>query len=467
MGNSIIRGKDLSKLGYTSNTSRSIAINIVNKHFKYSTKNEVLVLLEELLKAPEKFMDHEVLAPLAFKFVHAENIQVIKEVKLLDQPNDFKVFGAKQIQRSTVDQMEKAMLLPISVKGALMPDAHQGYGLPIGGVLAARNAVIPYGVGLDIGCRMSLSIFDADEKFIKRYGYQIKNAIKNHTHFGIKNDVPFTHDHEILERIEFKELSLPKNLHGKAARQLGTSGSGNHFVEVGVVELPENNALGLEQGNYVGLLTHSGSRGFGAEIAKYFTQVAIQSLAMPKGMQHLAWLDLNSVEGKEYWILMNLAGDYAKACHDVIHKVLGKELGLKKLVNIENHHNFAWKEEVDGKELIVHRKGATPAANGLLGIIPGSMTAPGYIVRGLGNEQSLNSASHGAGRTLTRSKAKASITMSELRKHLKQQKVTLIGGGVDESPFVYKNIERVMKAQHDLVEVLGTFKPSIVRMDKK
>jgi tRNA-splicing ligase RtcB len=168
----------------------------------------------------------------------------------------------------------------------------------------------------------------------------------------------------------------------------------------------------------------------------------------------------------EYWLAMNLAGDYASACHDQIHLRLGKALGEKPLAKIENHHNFAWKETLaDGTEAIVHRKGATPAGKGVYGIIPGSMTAPGYIVRGTGQVGSINSASHGAGRAMSRRKALESITNHTLKETLKQHGVTLMGGGLDEAPIAYKDIEQVMSYQGDLVDVLGTFQPRIVRME--
>lgn len=165
---------------------------------------------------------------------------------------------------------------------------------------------------------------------------------------------------------------------------------------------------------------------------------------------------------------MNLAGEYAKACHDQIHFNLAKTLGLKEIAKVENHHNFAWKEfDANGKELIVHRKGATPARQGEFGIIPGSMTAPGFIVEGLGNESALHSASHGAGRKLSRGKAKSTFTSTALNKYLKQHHVHLIGGGPDEAPQAYKDIEEVMKHQTDLVKTLGKFQPMMVQMDKK
>lgn len=187
---------------------------------------------------------------------------------------------------------------------------------------------------------------------------------------------------------------------------MGTSGSGNHFVEFGIIELNDANTLNMPAGNYVALLSHSGSRGLGANIAQHYTKLAMEVCKLPREAQHLAWLDLNSAEGQEYWLSMSLAGDYAKACHDRIHINLSKALGIKRAVTIENHHNFAWKEVLEGKEVIVHRKGATPAHAGELGIIPGNMTDAGYLVRGKGILESLNSASHGAGRAISRSKAK-------------------------------------------------------------
>ena len=249
---------------------------------------------------------------------------------------------------------------------------------------------------------------------------------------------------------------------------MGSSGTGNHFVEFGNAELPENNFFGLPAGKYTALLSHSGSRGFGSAIAQQYFSIAMDKCRLPNEAKFLAWLDLESDAGQEYWLSMNLAGDYATACHEVIHRNLSKALGLKVLNNVSNHHNFAWKEmNALGDEVIVHRKGATPAGAGVLGIIPGSMSTPAYIVQGLGNPLSLNSASHGAGRAMSRQKAKESMTNSALKKHLDQQGVTLIGGSVEESPFAYKDIDHVMAAQTELVEVLGKFFPKIVRMYKE
>ncbi|MDX2048299.1 MAG: RtcB family protein, partial [Chitinophagaceae bacterium] len=159
------------------------------------------------------------------------------------------------------------------------------------------------------------------------------------------------------------------------------------------------------------------------------------------------------------------AGDYASACHHVIHDKIAKQLGRKPMKIVENHHNFAWKEKWEDKELIVHRKGATPAGKNILGIIPGSMTAPGFIVKGKGETTSVNSASHGAGRKMSRTKAQASITQKELKDVLQKYGVKLLGGGLDEAPHAYKDIEEVMQSQKSLVDVVGRFTPKIVKMD--
>ncbi len=469
MGSNKLKGKDLRKIKFPSDKVKSMVSGLLSRYYKHASKEEQIKLINDLLEDPHSFLEDETWGKVAEEMVitDGEDQQDNLEIELTSEPKPYRVFGKKFIDQSAIQQMDLAMKLPIAIDGALMPDAHGGYGLPIGGVLATANSVIPYGVGLDIGCRMSLTLYDLPENYIDRNNYQLKTTLKENTHFGVGKIQDTDEDHEILERPEFRSTELLRQLHGKAQKQLGTSGSGNHFVEFGNVVLEEGNSLGFPAGNYMGILAHSGSRGFGATIAGYYTKVAKDVCKLPRGAQHLAWLDLDTEAGQEYWMSMNLAGDYAKACHDVIHRKLAKSLGIKPLTKVENHHNFAWKESMaNGKTMIVHRKGATPAAKGKLGIIPGSMTQPGYIVSGLGEATSLNSASHGAGRKLSRTKAKSSITGSMMKKLLKQERITLLGGGVDEAPMVYKDLEQVMGNQQQLVKTEGKFYPRIVRMDK-
>lgn len=462
-----IKLKQLSKIGYTNNQARSIAIEVISRHYKHHSSQEVMDILFNIKNNPKDYVHDEILNKIAFCFTEQVMDTNFECFELLAEAKPLKSFGAKNIDTTAKLQMDIALKLPITVRGSLMPDAHAGYGLPIGGVLAADNAVIPYGIGVDIGCRMAMTLYEANEKAFNQYHYQLKTALKEWTHFGMEGGLDVKQEHEVLDNNLFDEIQFIKKLKGKAYKQLGSSGSGNHFVEWGLIDMLDGNNLNLKPGNYVALLTHSGSRGLGANIAMHYFQKAMDVCKLPGQARHLAWLDLNSELGQEYWLAMTLAGEYAKACHDVIHKNLTREIGFNPLMKIENHHNFAWKEVIDGRELIVHRKGATPAHENEFGIIPGSMIHKGFLVSGKGNELSLNSASHGAGRAMSRIRAKNANTVSDMKKLLAGHNVTLIGGSTEEAPNAYKDIEQVMFAQKDLVNIEGIFQPKIVRMNKE
>ncbi|MFZ4812993.1 MAG: RtcB family protein [Phototrophicaceae bacterium] len=393
--------------------------------------------------------------------------------ELRPEPLPYAVWGNGQINAGAHDQMRAAMRLPVSVAGALMPDAHVGYGLPIGGVLATENTVIPYAVGDDIACRMRISLFEATPNLLAQHQGKFERALVEETRFGAgASFAPHERaEHPVMDDPDWEATRQLAALKDKAYAQLGTSGSGNHFVEWGELEILEEDAtLGLQAGTYLALLSHSGSRGIGSSIANYYSEIAKSLHNLDKSVAQLGWLSLDSEVGQEYWLSMELAGRFAAATHEIIHRRVAKAAGVKALVSIENHHNFAWKEPyVDEtgelREVIVHRKGATPAGVGVLGIIPGSMGDVGYIVRGKGVTSSLNSASHGAGRTMSRRQALSQITKSDQKRYLKESGVKLIGGGLDESPQAYKPIEAVIAAQTDLVDLIGKFTPRIVRMD--
>jgi len=371
------------------------------------------------------------------------------------------------LDAESIAQMERACRLPVSVAGALMPDAHVGYGLPIGGVLATDNAVIPFAVGVDIACRMKMTVLDLPVRHLDGQQDRLAKAIEAETRFGVGASFSRRRDHDVMEA-DWSVSPVTKSHRDKAWSQLGTSGSGNHFVEFGTFKVLDR-AAGLEPGEYLALLSHSGSRGTGAQVCDHYSKLAVkQHPELPKELSKLAWLSLDSSEGQEYWAAMELMGRYAAANHACIHRHVARHLGAGVLLDLENHHNFAWKEqhviEGEAREVIVHRKGATPAGEGVRGIIPGSMASPGFVVRGKGNAASLNSASHGAGRVMSRTQALKTFDWKEANRVLDERGVKLLSAGLDEVPMVYKDIHGVMAAQADLVEVLGRFDPKLVKM---
>lgn len=359
--------------------------------------------------------------------------------------------------------MENACSLPVSIRGALMPDAHTGYGLPIGGVLATKNAVIPYAVGMDIACRMKMSVLDLPVDAIRKRQEFLCEALEQETSFGVGACYKNRKQHHVMD-MDWSVGPVTRRLKDKAWEQLGTSGSGNHFVEFGILTMEQDN-LKLKAGTYLALLSHSGSRGTGAEICIHYSRLAGKMHPELSGpMSHLSWLNINSHEGQEYWNAMQLMGHYARANHELIHESVVSHLGANVLQDIENHHNFAWQEKHFGENVVIHRKGATPADIHAVGIIPGSMSDPGFIVRGKGNKDSMNSAAHGAGRKMSRKAAKKQYSWADLDQVLARKGVKLLSADLDEVPMSYKNIEMVMSAQTDLVKIIARFDPKIVKM---
>ena len=384
----------------------------------------------------------------------------------------------------SLDQLKTACTIPCARAGALMPDAHLGYGLPIGGVLATEGAVIPYAVGVDIACRVKMTVLDLPVSLLDHDSGRdrLTKAIETETRFGIgasfapRGRKP-THgasplrEHPVMDE-DWTVSPITERFRSKAAEQLGTSGSGNHFVEFGTLTVSDQTdaaELGLEPGVHLALLSHSGSRGVGASVCDHYSRLAVDHHPELEGpVKRLAWLDLDSDAGAEYWAAMELMGRYASANHACIHRSIARHLGAEVRMDVENHHNYAWKETHDlgqgPREYVVHRKGATPAGKGVLGIIPGSMAAPGFIVRGKGGEGSLDSASHGAGRVMSRRQAKKNFRWAHVRDELRASGVTLLSAGIDENPRVYKDIRRVLAQQDDLVEKVARFDPRLVKM---
>lgn len=432
-------------------------------------RNQIRQALKALLADPAQFESDPIYGPIASELLGRTGHH---EAIILRDDLDYAVWG-EDIDEGAHAQMRNACRLPVSAAAALMPDAHVGYGLPIGGVLAVENAVIPYAVGVDIACRVKLTVWDLPPAMLTEDEHRLSSILERETRFGVggqwrPGERP---EHDVMDA-DWNVTRLTAQLKDKAWSQLGTSGSGNHFVEFGELEVgpaagggPPPTALAeLPPGRYLAAVSHSGSRGSGAMICSHYSGVARDLHPnLPPDLEYLAWLPLDGV-GAEYWAAMELMGLYASANHDIIHRKLVRALGAPVRLQVENHHNFAWKETHGGRELIVHRKGATPAGPGVLGYIPGSMTAPGFLVEGRGDPRSLNSASHGAGRRLSRTKARESTRWSHLNAYLEDRGVKLLSAGLDESPHAYKNIDEVMAAQADLVRAVARFQPRIVKM---
>lgn len=417
--------------------------------------------IKEVLAAPDAFLNDPCYGPLAATLTEDPTIPPLHEKV------DYRTWGT-DIDEMAHAQMREACKLPHVSGAALMPDAHLGYGLPIGGVLAMEGAVVPYAVGVDIACRMKLSVLDMKLDSLDSRFDDYCRALEKGTRFGVGSVHQKPQQHDVMDE-NWNVTKVTRQSKDKAWQQLGTSGSGNHFVEFGVLTISEgdvsDDSFALEPGEYVALLSHSGSRGAGAAVCSTYSNIARTKLPKKyEALKNLAWLTLDSEEGQEYWEAMNLMGRYAAANHEVIHRLVSQLVGAEIVAGVENHHNFAWKETHDGREMIVHRKGATPAGRGVLGVIPGSMGTPGFVVRGKGEASSFDSASHGAGRCMSRKKANDTFRIQNTRQELKAKGVHILSAGSDEVPGVYKDIHEVMAAQSDLVDIVGRFDPKIVKM---
>ncbi len=454
-----MNSRQLQKLGVPEDCVRDAIMAIERvRNANPSRARQSRSLIQSVLDNPQAFVDDEQLGGLANALIDDANT-------IPTEPVRYRTWGEDGIDEQSHRQMQQACSVPVATAGALMPDAHIGYGLPIGGVLACDNAVIPYAVGVDIACRMKLSVLDMPTESLESRFNLFKESLEGGTRFGVGKEYKKHQAHAVMDQ-DWSVSRVTRQRKTKAWKQLGTSGSGNHFAEFGILTLNERDEeLGLGAGSYVSLLSHSGSRGTGAAVCSTYSDIARSRL--PKKYANigwLAWLDLNTEAGQEYWAAMNLMGDYASANHDVIHRLVTGLLGAQVIAGVENHHNFAWKETHGDREVIVHRKGATPAGAGVLGVIPGSMADPAFVVRGKGKAESLNSAAHGAGRRMSRKKAKETYRWNATRKELEERGIRVLSAGADEVPGVYKPIRAVMREQAALVDIVARFDPKIVKM---
>ncbi len=372
------------------------------------------------------------------------------------------------IEEGALNQAKNLANLPFAFKHiAIMPDSHQGYGMPIGGVLATHNVVIPNAVGVDIGCGMCAvrtSLKEISIEQLKKIFGDIRKTIP------VGNGKGGSHkerqDPNLLPYPKFGKITCQES--GSALKQLGTLGGGNHFIEI-------------QKGSdgYIWIMIHSGSRNLGYKVARLYNEIAKKInrkwySSVTKKVD-LAFLPLDSKEGQDYLTEMDYCVEFALANRKLMmERILqifhenfpemkyqsSSKNSTEDMINIA--HNYATLENHFGKNVMVHRKGATSAREGQIGIVPGSQGTKSYIVRGLGNPESFNSCSHGTGRTMSRTKAKETLNLeAEIANMNKKGILHSIRGKnqLDEAPSSYKDIEVVMANQKDLVEILVELTP--------
>lgn len=361
---------------------------------------------------------------------------------------------------SAIDQMQSIMNYKIPPQyGSLMADHHLGYSVPVGGVVAYDKFINISGVGFDIACGNKAVLLDSDTNEIKKNISQIMDVVQNKISFGVGQKNNETVDHEIFDYPIWNEIKFLSEIKDKSVNQLGTVGSGNHYVDIFYDELDRI---------WVGV--HFGSRGLGHTIATYFLKAAGGKSGI---YSDPVILEENSDLGEQYIQCMELAGQYAYAGRDWVCKKVSSILNGNIIKEIHNHHNFAWKEQHFGKDFWVIRKGATPAFPGQTGFVGGSMGDISVIIEGKDGDESvesLYSTVHGAGRILGRTEAKGKfkngkcvregvIKRSEHEIWIKEKNVEVRGSGLDESPLAYKRIENVLDFHKNTIKILHTLTP--------
>ena len=436
-----MNARQLIKLGVPEDCVKAAILVIQKMAAQHIRGKEMEMKIVACVKEPERYQNNNVVSDLAQAIIADRNF-------IRKESIGYKSWGV--VEPGVDAQMKQACSMPSAIAAACMSDSHLGFSLPIGGVLALDNAISPFAVGVDIACRMKMSIIDLAPNSIENKFNLYKEALEQGTMFGIGQTWKPRKHHWVMDE-DWNITPVTRENKDRAWDQLGTSGSGNHFVDIGTLTVYNDSILPV--GEYVAIMSHSGSRGTGGTVCDVYANIAQAKLPIKyKDMGRLAWLDMDTEAGMEYFLAMELMGKYAAANHDIIHRTIVNLLGAEVLEVVENHHNFCCEEEHFGKKLYVHRKGATPAGKDVLGVIPGSMGTPAYVVRGLGNPDSLYSASHGAGRKMSRRQARDTYSWQAVKGDLEKKGIIVLSAGADESPGAYKDIDEVMADQTDLVD---------------
>ncbi|MBS1722443.1 MAG: RtcB family protein [Armatimonadetes bacterium] len=368
------------------------------------------------------------------------------------------VFG-DPVDQGALEQIKNAQRYATRV--ALMADHHLGFGVPIGGVVAYPEHVSPSGVGYDIACGNKAVLTDANSIKVKTRIHSYMDEVFKKISFGVGRVNEEQVEHELFDDPAWSEIPVLKKSKDKAVAQLGTVGSGNHYVDIF-----------LDEKDRVWVGVHFGSRGLGHAVATEYIDIAKSKGYFEDG---IAVLHHRSDAGEEYVKAMEIAGRYAYAGRDWVCKKVAKIIGGDIMSEVHNHHNFAWRENHGGEDFWVVRKGATPAFPGQRGFVGGSMGENAVIVEGVQSEMAehtLHSTVHGAGRVMSRRRAlgdkkkgiQGEISERAMQKWLQEAGVVLRGGGLDEAPQAYKRLPEVLAHHGDSIRVVHTLKPIGVAM---
>ncbi len=447
--------------------------------FDYGTLGGIseLTIDLETVKTAKNFEEHSEKLNSLFEKLKPVTIEGVSS-HFEEFERKIKIFGKEVIENSAIIQLENCLSSPEDI-GVLTADAHFGYGHPIGGAIAYKDKVSLSGVGFDIGCGNKAVMTDIKASDINIR--KIMKEIESQIGFGTGRPNPKPIDHPILDKIAKAEFELQRKMIAMATEQLGTVGSGNHFVDIFE-----------DENGYVWIGVHFGSRGFGHKTTTGF-------IALSRGMEWSAnvqedkkngrpiLFDTKTALGQAYINAVQLAGDYAHAGRDVVVDKVLEILGGKATYEVHNHHNFVWREEHFGENYWVVRKGCTPAFPGQQGFIGANMRDNSVIVEGVDTPESragLYSTVHGAGRILSRTKATGKgkwqktskgnrhkvihtpgvVDWGKVKKEMKESDIVLIGAGADEAPECYKKLDEVLQYQGSTIKVIHTLKPIGVAM---
>ncbi len=362
-----------------------------------------------------------------------------------------KIFGDHD--EGTIAQMRNCMSVGNAVAGVICADGHLGYAQPVGGVIAYEDQISISGVGFDIGCGNMAVKLDLPYSDISNLHNIIAQDISRKISFGVGRTNSEKVQHSLFDNKDAWLKSDMEEYRTKAVSQLGTVGSGNHYVD-----------LMYDGDGFVWIGVHFGSRGLGHTSATRYLKAAGGKDGMNVAP---AIVDVNSELGLRYISAMQLAGEYSYAGREWVVKTIANMLGADVMETVHNHHNYAWQETHNGKNLWVVRKGATPAFPGQKGFIGGSMGDDAVIIEGVDSEEakaSLYSTVHGAGRLFGRKEAKRRFTKDEMNTWLKERGVTLIGADLDESPMAYRRLPDVLAYHSNSIKILHKLRPFIVVM---